>query len=194
MIAALLTGVGLSLSSGLNAYLPLLILALADRSSSYVDLTGRWSALSSLWVIFALLIILPLELIGDKIPHFDHRNDLAHSAIRPVAGALCMAAVASQEGGYNPLPAFVLGLLLAAVVHVRKMRARPAIARATAGIGNPIQSLAEDAVAVTLSAVAIVVPWALLVIAPLAGTLLWRLARSLGTSSRRLSFLYRNRL
>lgn len=193
MIAALLSGAGLSLSSGLNAYLPLLILALADRSSIYVDLTGRWSAMSSPWVIFALLIVLPLELVGDKIPRFDHFNDLAHSAIRPAAGALCMAAMASQEGGYSPLLAFVLGLALAAGVHIVKARARPAITRATAGIGNPIQSMAEDAVAIVVSAVAVVIPWVLLVIAPLAGALLWRLARSLRTSSGRLNFLYRNR-
>ncbi len=193
MVAAFLTGTGLASSSGLNAYLPLLILALVDRSSNIIDLNGGWAAISSTWAIIGLMIILPLELVGDKIPRFDHLNDLAHSAIRPLAGAVCMAAVAGQAGGYKPALGFALGLVFAAAVHLFKMRARPSITRATAGIGNPIQSTIEDTAVVAVSLAAVFLPWSIIPVVPLAGALIWRSSRSLQSSSGRVRFLYRGR-
>lgn len=193
MVAAFLTGTGLASSSGLNAYLPLLILALVDRSSNIIDLNGGWAAISSTWAIIGLMIILPLELVGDKIPRFDHPNDLAHSAIRPLAGAVCMAAVAGQAGGYNPALGFALGLVIAAAVHLFKMRPRPSITRATAGIGNPIQSTIEDTAVVAVSLAAVFLPWSIIPLVPLAGALIWRSSRSLQSSSGRVRFLYRGR-
>lgn len=193
MIAALLSGTGLAASSGLNAYLPLLILALTDQFSDIVDLDGRWSAISSPWFIIGLLVILPIELIGDKIPRFDHINDLVHTVIRPMAGSICMAAVASQDDGYNTAVGFVLGVAIAFAVHQLKMRIRPAITKATAGIGNPLMSMVEDAAVVVTSLFAALLPIAITLVLPLFSWFVWASARSLRSSSGRLGFLYRGR-
>lgn len=193
MIAVLLSGTGLAASSGLNAYLPLLILALTDQFSDIVDLDGRWSAISSPWFIIGLLVILPIELIGDKIPRFDHINDLVHTVIRPMAGGICMAAVASQDDGYNTAVGFVLGVAIAFAVHQLKMRTRPAVTKATAGIGNPLMSMVEDAAVVVTSLSAALLPIAIILVLPLSSWFVWASARSLRSSSGRLGFLYRGR-
>lgn len=193
VIAVLLSGTGLAASSGLNAYLPLLILALTDQFSDIIDLDGRWSAISSPWFIIGLLVILPLELIGDKIPRFDHINDLIHTLVRPVAGGVCMAAAASQDNGYNTAVAVVVGVAIAFAVHMVKMRVRPAITGATSGIGNPIMSLVEDAAVVFTSLFAALLPIAIILVLPLSSWFVWASARSLRSSSGRLGFLYRRR-
>jgi len=193
MIAAVLSGTGLAASSGLNAYLPLLILALADRFSGVVELNGRWSSLSSPWIIVGLLIILPVELVGDKIPRIDHVNNKIHSVIRPIIGGICMAAVASQDNGYNVVLAFAVGLVVAGAVHWFKFKVRPAITRATAGIGNPILSMVEDVAVVLTSLSAALLPFAVVAILPMSAWIVWRSSESLQSPSGRLSFLYRGR-
>lgn len=193
LLASLLTGTGLSASCGLNAYLPLLILALADRFSSLIDLDGRWTALSSPWMILALLVILPVELIGDKIPKFDHINDILHTVIRPIAGGTLMAAIASRDDAVNGVVAFALGVAIAGLVHAFKFRTRIAVTAATAGIGNPIVSIVEDVAAALASIVAVVLPYGIVLVLPLAGLLVWKTWASLQSPSGRLSFLYRGR-
>ena len=51
MFATLLSGFGLAASAGLNAYLPLVVLALADRFTSVVELDQPYDLLSSAWGI-----------------------------------------------------------------------------------------------------------------------------------------------
>jgi hypothetical protein len=86
LFATVLAGLGLSSSAGLNAYLPLLILALADRATSTVNLDKPYDLLSSTWGIIILLLLLPIELIADKFPRADHLNDLLHTVLSPAAG------------------------------------------------------------------------------------------------------------
>jgi uncharacterized membrane protein len=171
----LLAGAGLSSSSGLNAYLPILILALADRIDSGFNLTGRFDAISSNTAIVVILLVLSVELIADKITRLDHMNDILHTAIRPAMGALCFGAIASESGDLNPWVGGVLGLVIAGAVHLWKMRARPAVTAATSGIGNPIISVFEDVVAIVVSIASMALPVVNLLLIPAAG---WWLARS----------------
>ncbi|MBA3274563.1 MAG: DUF4126 domain-containing protein [Chloroflexia bacterium] len=185
MISTLLAGAGLSTSSGLNAYLPLLILALADRLGSAVDLDRPFSWISSGGGLLVLLLILPIELVGDKIPRLDHYNDRLHTVLRPLAGAFCFAAIASQHEHLHVWLAAVLGLALAAVVHFWKMRSRVAITAATAGLGNPIVSMLEDGLAIVLAICSAFVPVANAVAIPLALVILRRTYRRMATGESR---------
>ena len=89
MLIMILTGIGLAAGTGLNAYLPLLVLALADRFTDVIELDTPWDIFSSFWGLVVLLLILPLELIPDKIAKVDHVSDLVHSAIRPAVTGWC---------------------------------------------------------------------------------------------------------
>ena len=76
---ALLTGLGLAAPAGLNAYIPLLVLALAARFSTAVTLASPFDVLSSTWAIVILLVLLTVELVVDKVPGLD--NSVRHTVM-----------------------------------------------------------------------------------------------------------------
>ncbi len=178
-IAQLATGFGLSTAAGLNAYLPLLIVALLARYTDLVTLKSPWDALQSWWIIALLVVLLAVELIVDKIPGADTVNDVVQTIVRPVAGGVLFAASAGILSDLHPVLALACGLLLAGSVHAVKATARPAITATTGGIGNPLLSTAEDVVSGILSLLSIVVPiFVVLVFLLLMGLLvLWLLRR-----------------
>ncbi len=162
---AFLTGIGLAAPAGLNAYLPLLLLALANRITDRITLDQPYDFLSSGWGIAVITFLLTVEVIADKIPGIDHANDLIQSAIRPAAGATLMMASTSDGSSLNPVVAMLVGLVTAGSVHAAKATSRPAITLSTGGLGNPLVSLVEDGVALVTGLVAIIAP--VLVLVPL---------------------------
>lgn len=158
MESPFLTGLGLAGPAGLNAYIPLLVLAIADRVTNRVNLEQPYDFISSTWGILIILVLLTFELIVDKIPGFDHANDLLQSVVRPATGAVMLMAVTNEQGVINPVVAMLLGLGTAGAVHAVKTVSRPAVTVSTGGAGNPIVSLIEDGVAVFASIMAILLP------------------------------------
>lgn len=176
---ALLTGLGLAAPAGLNAYLPLLILALADRLSAAVTLPRPYDFISSAWGIAVLLLLLTVELVVDKVPGLDHANDLVQSAIRPAVGAVLTMATTVDDDRINPVVALLLGLVVAGSVHAAKALTRPAITLGTGGFGNPLLSVGEDAVAALAAIVAIFLPLLSLgVLLLFAAFVLWAIRRA----------------
>jgi hypothetical protein len=158
METAILTGIGLAAPAGLNAYIPLLVLALADRATTRVTLNAPYDILSSNLGIAILIVLLTIEVTVDKIPGVDHINDLIQSLVRPAAGAIAAAAATGGVVTINPAIMVLVGVVLAGSVNAVKVTTRPAVTVGTAGILNPVVSLAEDAVAVLASVAAVFLP------------------------------------
>jgi hypothetical protein len=152
------TAFGLSSSAGLNAYLPLLVVALLARFTDLITLNPPWDALESWWVIGVLVVLLLIEVLVDKIPAVDTINDTIQTFIRPVAGAILFAASAGVIGETHPVLALICGLLVAGGVHATKATARPIITGTTAGTLNPVVSVLEDIVSLVVAILSIVVP------------------------------------
>jgi hypothetical protein len=159
METAILTGIGLAAPAGLNAYIPLLVLALADRATTRVTLTAPYDVLSSNLGIAILIVLLTVEVAVDKIPGVDHINDLIQSFVRPVAGAIAAVAATGGVVTINPAVMVLVGVVLAGSVNAVKVTTRPVVTVGSAGILNPVVSVAEDAVAVLASVAAIFVPF-----------------------------------
>ena len=157
IVSHLFTAFGLASASGLNAYIPLLIVALAARFTSLVKLNPPYDALTSGWVIGALLVLLAIEIVVDKIPAADTLNDVIQTFVRPAAGAILFAA-STNVINLHPIVAIVLGLILAFGVHAAKATARPVVTATTGGLGNAFVSVGEDIVATGVSLTAIVAP------------------------------------
>jgi len=153
-----LTGLGLAAPAGLNAWVPLLVLALSDRLTDRINLTQPYDFIGSTPAILILLLLLGVEIVVDKIPGLDHANDLLQSVFRPAAGAILLMATTNDRGVVNPLIAMVLGLAIAGAIHAVKTISRPAVTLSTGGLGNPIVSMIEDGVAVLASILAILLP------------------------------------
>jgi uncharacterized membrane protein len=111
---------GLSASAGLNAYIPLLVVALLARFTNLIKLTSPWDALSNWWVIGVLVVLSVIEFFADKIPAVNHINDIVQTFVRPTAGAIAFAASARMLTDVSPVLSFIAGLLVAGSVHAAK--------------------------------------------------------------------------
>lgn len=167
----LATGLGLSSSAGLNAWLPLIIYNLGVRfdliSESDVAVAETITSWESLVVFTVLLII---EMIVDKVPVLDSFNDIIGTVVRPVAGAVLMVASTSELGEtFSPemvqLFSIISGGTSAGGVHAVKALSRPLITGSTAGTGNFVVSFLEDVLAIGVSLFAIVLPFIILFLA-----------------------------
>ncbi len=180
----LLTGTGLATAAGLNAALPLLVLGALDRWTGLVDLPDAWAWLSSPWVLALLALLLALEVVADKVPGFDHANDVVQTLVRPTAGGIVFGAgtssatatVTDPESFFsgNAWVPIALGVLLALGTHLLKALARPLVNMTTGGLGAPVVSTVEDVTSLVLSLAAVLMPVLVLVVL---GVVAWVTAR-----------------
>jgi hypothetical protein len=157
ILTSLLSAFGLSSASGLNAYIPLLTVALLARWTNWVKLNPPFDILTNEWVILALLVLLTIEIIVDKIPAADSLNDVIQTFVRPAAGAILFAA-STRAIDLHPVLAVILGLVLAFGVHAVKATARPVVSVSTGGVGNAFVSAGEDVVSAGVSVMALAMP------------------------------------
>ncbi len=158
-VLGIFSAFGLSASAGLNAYIPLLVVALLARFTNLITLNQPWDTLTNWWVIGVLVVLSLIEFFADKFPAVNHVNDAIQSFVRPTAGAIVFAASAKVISDVNPVLALVLGLLVAGGVNaVKTFAIRPMVTATTAGTGNVLVSVAEDVFSTFLSILAAVAP------------------------------------
>lgn len=158
-VSGIFAGFGLSASAGLNAYIPLLIVAILGRFTDLIKLKSPWDTLTNEWIIILLVVLSVIEFFADKVPLINHVNDLIQSFVRPVAGAILFAASARVISDVHPVLALAAGLLIAGGVHAAKAGAlRPAVTTTTGGLGNVAVSTLEDVVATGLSILSVLIP------------------------------------
>ena len=158
-IFGIFSAFGLSASAGLNAYIPLLVVALLARFTNLMKLQQPWDALASWWIIGLLVVLSLIEFFADKAPAVNHINDIIQSFIRPTAGAIVFAASANVLTEVSPILSLACGLLVAGSVHaVKSAMIRPAVTATTAGAGNVPISMLEDVISTVVSVLSVLVP------------------------------------
>ena len=175
-LSSIFSAFGLAGAAGLNAYIPLLAIAIAGRMQ-WITLAAPFDVVTQTWAIALLTVLLVVEFVVDKIPVADHANDVVQSFVRPAAGALAFAAEAGMVSDVPPAVWLVLGLVTALGVHGVKAAARPVVNASTGGLGAPVVSVVEDGVSAFTTLVALVAPFLVLGFALVLGTvlvMLWR--------------------
>jgi hypothetical protein len=186
----LMTGFGLATAAGLNAYIPLLALALLSRFTDLITLPHGWSWLENGWVIAIVAVLLVVEIVADKVPALDSVNDVVQTFVRPTAGGIvfgsgtaAQTAAVTDPGEFARTGQWVpiaIGVVTALVVHLTKTTVRPAANVATAGVAAPVLSTLEDIASIALVFIAILIP-ALVLLALIAlvwaAVALWRRRR-----------------
>ncbi|HHQ48014.1 MAG TPA: DUF4126 domain-containing protein [Acidobacteria bacterium] len=154
---------GLASAAGINAYATLFVLGLAVRLHvvDFQSHAARFFASTPALIVLGILYL--LEFFADKIPAVDHVWDAIHTFIRPVAGAAAAIAVVGGHAneGWVIVAALVAGTT-SLLFHGAKATGRLAVSATTLGTGNWFVSLIEDAIAITGSILALVVPVAAL--------------------------------
>ncbi len=157
MFANLLGAVGLGAASGLNAWIPLLGLGVAQRLG-LVTLTEPFDELGSNWALAILALVFVVDLVGDKVAVVDHVLHAAGTVIAPMSGAVVFAAQENLLSQSWPWAAAAVGMVLGESVHLARSSVRPVLTAGTGGVGNPIASAVEDVVSFVLTVLAVLVP------------------------------------
>ena len=128
-------------ASGVNAYLVVLVLGIADRVgglSEIPDVLGRWDVLTVAFFLYAM------EFVADKIPYVDSSWDVVSTAIRPTAGAVIGVLIAGNADTLSQAVAGVVGGGTALLSHTVKAGSRLAINSSPEPVTNITASVAED--------------------------------------------------
>jgi hypothetical protein len=155
---------GLALSSGVNTYLPLFLLALFARYGRVVQVSARFEWLVSDQAIFVLGLLALSEILAQKFPVLDNVWDFLHTFLRPLAGAVATGATLTTNNAFETAAAMLLGGTLAAAAHSTKSSLRLMSTTKSLGAANFVLSLGEDAAVLITTLLSIYAPWVMLVI------------------------------
>jgi hypothetical protein len=188
VILAALLGLGLSASTGLNTFLPLLLLSAAARFHvAGIELGAKFDWLTSDTAIIVLIIASVTEIIADKIPAVDHFLDSVGTFVRPIAATIGTASVltgADVDPTIAAVGALIIGTPTSLGFHTLKAGTRVASTATTFGCANPVLSLIEDVFSVGLTVVSLFAPLLVpLVLAALALLLWWLFRRARATTA-----------
>jgi hypothetical protein len=129
-------------ASGVNAYLVVLVLGIADRVGGFGDIPdvlGTWPVLAAAGALYAM------EFVADKIPYVDSTWDAISTAIRPTIGAVIGVLVAGDASSLDQAVSGVVGGGTALLSHLTKAGSRLAINASPEPLSNIAASLSEDA-------------------------------------------------
>ncbi|MCW2735405.1 DUF4126 domain-containing protein [Nocardioides sp.] len=129
-------------ASGINSYLVVLVLGIADRVGSVEeipDVLARWDVLAVAGFLYAM------EFIADKIPYIDSTWDAISTAVRPTAGAVIGVLLAGDASSLDQAVLGVVGGGTALLSHLVKAGGRLAINSSPEPVTNVAASISEDA-------------------------------------------------
>ncbi|WP_418060106.1 DUF4126 domain-containing protein [Pimelobacter simplex] len=144
-------------ASGINSYLVVLVLGLADRFGSFAsipDVLGRWEVLAVAAVLYAF------EFVADKIPYVDSAWDVVSTAIRPLVGGVVGVLIAGDSASINELVGGVVGGGSALASHSVKTGTRMAVNTVPEPFSNISISVGEDVAVLAVVWFAIEHPYA----------------------------------
>jgi hypothetical protein len=130
-------------ASGVNAYLVVLVLGIADRVGEFTQIPnalGRWEVLAAAGFMYAM------EFVADKIPYVDSTWDAISTAIRPTVGAVIGVLMAGEADSLDQAVLGVVGGGTALLSHLVKAGSRLAINTSPEPVSNVLASVTEDAV------------------------------------------------
>jgi hypothetical protein len=128
-------------ASGVNAYLVVLVLGLADRVGDVAqipDALGRWDVLAAAALLFAV------EFVADKVPWLDSTWDAFSTAVRPTVGAVIGVLLAGDASTLQQAVLGVVGGGTALASHLVKAGTRLAVNTSPEPASNVVVSLTED--------------------------------------------------
>jgi uncharacterized membrane protein len=134
---------GLAFLSGINAYLPLLIVGILARFHIIpgLQLNHEYAFLTNTITLVVLATLTILNFVADKVPGSSAIWNTMHTLLRPIAGALVAGAVGMD---HHSLPLLILGAATATLSHMAKMGIRTTASAVTGSAATPVMGMVED--------------------------------------------------
>jgi hypothetical protein len=149
-------------TSGINAYLTVVILGVLGRFAGFEDVPAGLQRTDVLIVAGVLAVV---EFFADKIPYVDSVWDAVSTVVRPVAGAVIGALIGGANGDLLTLTLAAVGGTTALVSHLVKMGLRLAINTSPEPVTNIGVSVAEDVSVASVASLAVLFPVAAAIVA-----------------------------
>ena len=143
-------------ASGINAYLVVLILGVAER---FFHVTGVPAAVGRTDVMVGAGILFLLEMFADKIPYLDSLWDTAHTVIRPAVGATLGYLIGHESSSLEAAFGAATGGFSALAAHLVKAGTRAAVNTSPEPASNVLVSSAEDVTVAGVVSLAFLNPW-----------------------------------
>jgi hypothetical protein len=166
----------IAFAAGLNVYATVAALGLLARFG-HLPLPPTLQLLETWPIIAASLTLFVIEFFADKIPAFDLVWSALHTFVRVPIAALLTYRATAQLTPAEQLIATLLGAAIALAAHSGKTAVRAAVNLSPEPFSNISLSLAEDALAISLTWLATRHPYAAGTIALVLVTIVILLAR-----------------
>lgn len=154
---------GSAWTSGINLYATVSVLGMLQKFGG-VKLPGGLDVLDNWWIIGVAGGLYIVEFFADKIPYVDSVWDVVHTFIRVPAGAVVAYAAVSDMDPSITIPATLIGGGLALSSHGTKATARIGANLSPEPVSNWILSLAEDAIAIVGTFLAVFAPFVIAIV------------------------------
>ena len=166
----------LTTSAGLRGLLTLAVVSVAVHLG-VLHPPAAFAWLGSNAVTLALVAVALVEILGDKIPLIDHVFHALQTIVKPAAAAILVGGIVHTQNSPELYGLMALGALNALGVHAASAAARGASTALTGGVANPVISVAEDSMSVTMIAFAFLAPLFAAILAVLLSYFILRAAR-----------------
>ncbi len=185
---ALGRSMGLSLTAGISPYGTAAAIGIVVRAG-WVDLPDSLDIFAENWILWPALALYVVEFFADKIAIVDTVWDLAHTLIRPLAGAIFAILAMDPSTVEGQVLSGVLGGLVAGTTHLSKAGTRAVVNTSPEPVSNAIVSFLENGFVVLLLVVTLAVPFVAFFIAAatvgiLVVLLVWLFRRLRGVKGR----------
>ncbi len=148
---------GTAWTSGINLYATVTVLGILQKTGA-AKLPLGLTVLDNWWIIGIAGFLFAVEFFADKIPYVDSVWDVVHTFIRVPAGAVMAYAATNEMDPTLSTVATLLGGGLALSSHGTKSALRATANLSPEPFSNWILSLAEDAIAIIGSLLAVFAP------------------------------------
>jgi len=155
---------GTAFAAGLNVYAAVATLGLLQRFG-VVQLPQSLHPLAHPVVLGIAITLYVIEFFADKVPVIDHVWDAIHTFIRPPAAAILAFAAVSGVGEPWRIGAALLAGTVALASHGSKATTRVAVNTSPEPFSTWAMSLGEDALAISLTWLAVTHPLVALALA-----------------------------
>jgi len=166
----------LTTSAGLRGLLTLAVVSVAVHLG-VLHPPAAFAWLGSNAVTLALVAVALVEILGDKVPLIDHLFHALQTIVKPAAAAILVGGIVHTQNSPELYGLMALGALNALGVHAASAAARGASTALTGGVANPVISVAEDSMSVTMIAFAFLAPLFAAILAVLLSYFILRAAR-----------------
>ena len=170
-------GIGLAAAAGLRVFVPVFGAGLAAHLGALpLNPSFAWVGTTPALIAFGTATL--LEIVAYYVPWLDHALDVVATPASVAAGILASAAVITD---LPPLLTWAVAIVggggAAGIMQMLSVTTRVKSTLTTGGLANPVVATAETAGSIVVSALAIAIPLAALLILVLVGVVLFRLRR-----------------